>query len=142
MHERHTVVFPKHRNKIAPQQRGIFCLCRCTGQFSNYRPRRPSLSSEPRTAENDKRRLFRATVSRSRVKRLFLCRATGRFSNRRPCSRRPDRQLEQDYATRSAVRLDPSICAEERDNSQIFDLDVLRSLPNLEPLKTTNGDSA
>jgi site-specific DNA recombinase len=32
-------------------------------------------------------------------------------------------------------------CAETRDNSRIFDPDILRSVCNLEQLKTTNGDS-
>jgi site-specific DNA recombinase len=37
--------------------------------------------------------------------------------------------------------LDALSCAEQRDNSRIFDPTVLRSLQKLEPLKTTNGDS-
>jgi hypothetical protein len=39
--------------------------------------------------------------------------------------------VEADFYTR----------ADARDDSRIIDLDVLRSLTNLEPLKTTNGDS-
>ena len=42
-------------------------MCRATTQYSNFRPGRPSLSPTPRTAENDKRQLSWANVSRSRV---------------------------------------------------------------------------
>ncbi len=45
---------------------------------------------------------------------LPLCRATGRFSNGPQGPSRTDRQRDQDYATRRAVRLDPSICAPTR----------------------------